>query len=285
MSDARKAALFFLLAFGIGWGALILAYVQGARSLSEAAAAGIINVFSPSLAALACTLLFEKGRRLEALGLRARPNWWWLGAALFAAGLSIVATVAANPAAPFALLGAEASAGQLSAVLGQPSGDARSYLWRAAALLPPALIGFALFFTFSEELSWRGYAYHRWRRFGFWRYSLGLGAIWGIWHWPIIYLFGLNYPDHRLLGLLVFPLYCAMYSVPMTLVRDRGRSVLAPGIFHGVWNCLAVVSPILFVASDSLWARIGMGGCVAAAIGALLIAVGRQRGRSRKAPG
>lgn len=281
MTEARKAALFLGLAFGVGWTALIAAYLQGARSLSEAAAAGTINVFSPTLAAVTCSLAFEKGRRIEALGLNFRPNRWWLWAALIAAGMSVAATLAANPAALVTPIDEEAIARRLASALGRPSGEAGGYLWLSAALLPPALIGFALFFTFSEELGWRGYAYDRWRRFGFWRYSLGLGAIWGIWHWPVIYLFGLNYPDHRVLGLAVFPLFCALYSVPMTLVRDRGRSTLAPGIFHGVWNCLALIAPLVFVAPESPWAdywsssAMGLGGCLAVAAGALLIAAFR----------
>lgn len=270
MSDLRKAAVFLLLTFCIGWSALIAAWIGGARSLSEAAGAGLLNVFSPALAALICTLVFDKGHRLHALGLVLRPNRWWLWAAGIGAGLGIFATIVSDPAALFAIDG---PARPLS-VLGASAGSAPLSFGKAAGLLPVALVGFALFFTLSEELGWRGYAYHLLRRFGFWRYSLGLGLVWGLWHWPINYLFGLNHPEHPLLDLLLFPIFCALLSVPMTLVRDRGKSVFAAGIFHGAWNCVSLMAA-LFVVSDGFWSNSGLSAIAAALGGALLVGVVR----------
>lgn len=269
MTNGRKAIVFLGLTFGISWSAVVSAWVGGGRELSDIPIVGNINVFSPSLAAVFCSMVFERGERLNALGLHFRPNRWWLWAALIAIALSALNVFFRAPTAPFTLLGLKHTAGVVAAALGQNYTDAGGYLLHASAMAPFALFAFAIFFTVSEELGWRGYLYHLWRPLGFWRYSLSVGVIWGIWHWPMIYLFGLNYPDHRAVGLIIFTLFSALLSVLMTLVRDRGRSVWAAGILHGVWNAVSLAAAITFVLPETLL----LSAVAAVAVGAALVAV------------
>src|SRR6185503_7595740 len=90
----------------------------------------------------------------------------------------------------------------------------------------------------AEELGWRGYLYHLWRPFGFWRTSFATGLIWGIWHLPLNFWFGANFPEHRLLGLVLFPISTMLYAPIMTFVRDRGQSVWPAVILHGAYNAM-----------------------------------------------
>jgi len=54
-------------------------------------------------------------------------------------------------------------------------------------------------FGFGEEAGWRGYLLHEWKHMQFWKASLFIGLIWGIWHAPLI-LLGYNYPQHSPTG-------------------------------------------------------------------------------------
>lgn len=258
--------------------------MQGHRELSGIPAPGLINVFSPAFAALVCSIAFEKGQRLKALGLSFRPNWWWVWAALIPVGLAGLTVLITTPFAPYEAVGVEDMARRLGGVLHQRYSDARRYVLQTAAVMGPlAVVAFAIFFTLSEELGWRGYLYHLWRRFGFWRYSLAVGVIWGVWHWPLIYLFGLDYPDHRELGLFIFPVFTALFSVLMTLARDRGGSVWAAGIMHGALNAMSLVTTITFLAPQFPWTWSGLSGVAAMAIGALLVALLQRRDSPERA--
>ena len=72
------------------------------------------------------------------------------------------------------------------------------------ALLQGLLAGATLnaLFGFGEEAGWRGYLLHQWKHMQFWKASLFIGLIWGIWHAPLI-LMGHNYPQHTQLGILM----------------------------------------------------------------------------------
>jgi hypothetical protein len=97
-------------------------------------------------------------------------------------------------------------------------------------------------------------------------------VIWGLWHAPAIWFFGLNYPDHRLIGVPLFVLYCVLLSFPFTLVRDRGGRSLAPAaILHGTLNAVGGLAALGLSQTDFPWSGVvGIGGFVVlAAIAAI----------------
>lgn len=277
MSVGKKATLFLMLIFAVSWTAVGLAWLQGFRTLGSAPAAFLVNVFAPAVAALVCSIAFEKGRRFEALGLRFSPNWWWLWALLIPFGIAALCLLISAPFSPYKFAIAEGVARTLAAARIEQHAIGAVHLPQAAGGIVLALLAFAVFFTLSEELGWRGYLYHLWRPLGFWRYSLAVGLIWAIWHWPINYLFGLNYADHPLLGLFPFTIACVLLSILFTLVRDRGGSVWAAGILHGAWNAVSLATPIAFVVPENRWTAYGLGGIVALAAAVLLVALGQGR--------
>ncbi len=277
MTVTKKAIIFLVLTFVVSWTALILASSQGHSDISGAPLSLFINAFGPGFAALVCSIAFEKGQRLKALGLCLRPNWWWLWALLIPFGLTALTVLVTALFSPHRLVGIEDMARQLAAERHQHYSDATVYLLQAAGVMGLTIVAFAILFTLSEELGWRGYLYHLWRRFGFWRFSLATGLIWGVWHWPMIYLFGLNYPDQRVLGLFIFPIYTTLLAALMTLVRDRGRSVWAAGIMHGTGNAVVLLTMITLDAPQFPWTAPGLSGFAATAIGALLIAQFQRR--------
>ena len=283
MSTTRKSIVFLALTFLFSWGAAIGLWAMGAaNSPGGQLGALTLMMFGPAFAALICTFVFEKDHRREALGVKWTPNWWWVGAwaaALAIGAVSVVASV---------LLGGRSftdPGAQTIAMVAAQGGDVAQmrtmpYLGLiliAASVVPGPLIN-ALILTFSEELGWRGYLHSLWRPAGFWRASLATGAIWGFWHAPAILLYGLNYPENREIGVAIFVVFCTMLAPLMTLIRDKGRSVIAPGIAHGTFNALGGVT-ILAVSNPVFpWSGIvGIGGFVALAIMLALIALFRAR--------
>lgn len=128
----------------------------------------------------------------------------------------------------------------------------------------------------GEELGWRGYLQMRLERFGMAQAALLTGAIWGVWHVPIVAQ-GHNYPGQPVLGSLLFIVFCTVWGVILGWLRNASGSVLAAGLAHASINGPAAVT-LLFVKSShvlvgSFLGVIGI--AVAAVFAAWLIFTGR----------
>ncbi|WP_433629642.1 CPBP family intramembrane glutamic endopeptidase [Halomicrococcus sp. NG-SE-24] len=89
--------------------------------------------------------------------------------------------------------------------------------------------------AFGEEAGWRGYLLWELAPLSFWRASLLIGAIWGLWHAPII-IEGYNYPSFPVVGVAAMTAATITFSFVYTYLVVRARSVLAAVFFHGVFN-------------------------------------------------
>jgi membrane protease YdiL (CAAX protease family) len=88
---------------------------------------------------------------------------------------------------------------------------------------------------FGEELGWRGFLQKELGYLGFWKSSIVIGLIWGLWHVPII-LQGHNYPEHPQAGVLMMILFTLLLSPIFSYVRLKAKSVIAAAIIHGSLN-------------------------------------------------
>jgi len=70
---------------------------------------------------------------------------------------------------------------------------------------------------------------------GFWKSSIIIGLVWGIWHAPII-LQGHNYPQHPQLGVFMMIVFTLLLSPIFSYVRLKANSVIAAAIIHGSIN-------------------------------------------------
>lgn len=273
MSIARKATIFLALAFVVSWAIVFGAWSMGWHNTQQTAVLSLAaSMFGPSIAAVICAVAFEKGRRRAALGAFFKPNWWWLWAwviaLVIAFGASLVTVLAGQARfvdiASNYLTQARAAAPNYAAEIDRAATiPGLSWILVAQAAILGALINTPILFV-SEEMGWRGYLHHLWRRFGFLRYTLATGAIWGLWHAPAIYLFGLNYPEQRLVGIPLFVLYCVLLSFPFTLVRDGGGKSLVPAaILHGTANAVGGVAILGLSSAAFPWSGVvGIGGFV-----------------------
>ncbi len=130
----------------------------------------------------------------------------------------------------------------------------------AAALMPimalnTVIIGpfLGLIIAFGEEYGWRGYLQNELTRLGRIRGVFLLGVIWGIWHWPIIWM-GYNFPGQPVLGSLAMVGFCIILAYFLAYSVFKSHGVWTAAYLHALNNqalsffFIAVVSPtnILF---------------------------------------
>lgn len=116
--------------------------------------------------------------------------------------------------------------------------------------------------AFGEEAGWRGLLLRELEGIGFWRSSLVIGLIWGLWHAPLI-LQGHNYPDHPWAGVFLMTVFTVLLSPLFSYVALRANSVIAAAIFHGSINAVAGL-PLLVTkgGSDLTRGMTGLAGLV-----------------------
>ncbi len=104
---------------------------------------------------------------------------------------------------------------------------------------------------FGEELGWRGLLQRELAFLGFWRSSVLIGFIWGLWHAPLI-LQGHNYPQHRVAGVLMMTVWCMLLAPIFSYIRVKARSVIAAAIVHGTLNATYGLSLVLVQGGSDL---------------------------------
>ena len=117
--------------------------------------------------------------------------------------------------------------------------------------------------SFGEELGWRGFLVQQLQGRRFVRVSLIIGAIWGIWHAPII-LLGHNYPEHPVAGVFMMTAWCILLSPLFLYVTLKSGSVIAASVMHGSLNgTVGIGIMMLEGGNDMLVGSTGLAGFVA----------------------
>lgn len=277
--------VFLAVAFGFSWlvalGIWRLELIDPQAPSPFAAAALFLFMWGPAVGALVCALMFDRGRRRLALGIRLPFNTWlaiaWLAPALIAgASLAITLAFSGRTYQPLevALEASLRTMGQDPAAIGMPLATLGLVQLTISVLLGPVI---NLPLMLSEELGWRGWLWDRWSALGFWPNALLTGFVWGLWHAPVIAL-GHNYPGMPVAGPLLMIGWCVLLSPIMHLVRERGGSVFHAALFHGTINALGPLSVLLIADPSMPWrGLVGVGGGVALAASALIVFLIRGR--------
>lgn len=130
-------------------------------------------------------------------------------------------------------------------------------------------------FAFGEESGWRGFLINEMKNLGFWKSSLIIGFIWGIWHSPIIAM-GHNYPQHPKIGIIMMTIFCMLYSPIFTYIRIKSKSVIGPSILHGSLNATAGIGIMFLKGGNDLTIGItGLSGFIVLFIINILILLDR----------
>lgn len=99
-------------------------------------------------------------------------------------------------------------------------------------------------FAFGEEIAWRDFLVKELKDCSFWKQSLIIGSLWGVWHAPLI-LMGHNYPDHPVLGVFLMVIFCISFTPIMLYIRKRSDSVIAAAVAHGTLNAFSGLTVIV----------------------------------------
>ncbi len=251
--EIRRLGVFLALAFGIAWltaGAIALTggladspRVFAGVSLALVLVAGPY-MFAPALANVGTRLLTGEGFERTLLGPRVRESRRsYLIAWLAPVGLVVVGAALYYLAFPDAFGGLAAvqdtldRAGDAAGVPLSVSPDAFIAIQVAQVLVVAPLVN--SLFTLGEEFGWRGYLLPKLLPLGTRRALLVHGAIWGVWHWPIIAMghnYGLDYPGAPWAGLLAMLLFTVAAGVVLGWLTLRSGSVWPAVLGHAMIN-------------------------------------------------
>lgn len=100
-----------------------------------------------------------------------------------------------------------------------------------------------MFVAIGEEAGWRGFLFPALQRFMSVRgAAAATGAIWGMWHAPIIamgYNYGSAYAGFPISGILMMIAACTAVGMLLAYVRMRSSSVWPCALGHGALNATA----------------------------------------------
>lgn len=269
----KRLKLFLGWTFGLSWTLALIFYLSGAQwgqGLSTVLV-GALYMAIPALCAIGIQKRFGQPLK-ESLRLSLRFNRWFLVAWLLPVAIILLATGLSIllPGVSFSP-GMEGWAARFP---DQPLPDLPIHLYWLT-LIQGLVAGVTInaVFALGEEVGWRGLLLTELSHVGFWRASLIIGTVWGIWHGPLI-LQGHNYPNYPVLGIFMMILFCILMTPPLILVTQKAQSVVAAAIFHGTINALGAL-PLLVIAGGNelgvgLTGLAGMGGLALINLGIVL---------------
>ena len=96
--------------------------------------------------------------------------------------------------------------------------------------------------TFGEEFGWRGYLLPKLMPLGGRKAMLLIGFIWGVWHWPVIFMgyeYGFKYPGYPWVGPLLFIWITFGFGTFLGWLTLRSKSIWPAVIGHAAINGIA----------------------------------------------
>jgi uncharacterized protein len=239
-TSGRRIAAFYVVAFVVTH-LVTTAYRLRGGSWSSLDTFVVANgiMLIPGLTAIAFVRWVFREPIRETLGLRGRPNRWWLTAWLLPP-LLMLATLGVSLLVPGTSF--DPTMTGLGDRLGFSAADGERLRGQLGFLGLPPLAGFVaqglvvgptlgLPGGLGEEIAWRGLLYRELISSGFWRCTLVTGLLWALWHVPLT-LQGYGYPHHPLLGTAIAIAFVVLFAPLLTFIRLRAGSVFAPAIFH-----------------------------------------------------
>jgi len=267
----KKILTFIFLTFFWSWLSIFLFLALGFKwNTPYAYVEGVVFMFGPLVSAIITQKLIYKEKLKKPLRIYLKPNRWFL-IALIIPLIIAFATFGVSLLFPgveytpgmegiFEKYSQILSSDQIAEMKNQLANFPVNYLW--------IIIIQSLFFgatvnalaAFGEELGWRGFLQRELEHIGFWKSSLLIGFIWGVWHAPII-LQGHNYPEHPIAGVFIMILWTMLLAPVFSYVTVKANSVIAASIIHGSLNATVGIA-IIFIrgGSDLLVGVTGLAG-------------------------
>ena len=256
----RGIVVFYVLACALAWVAVLPLWLSG-HGLHTPGATGfmVVMMFAPGVSAFLVTRLLQKQRLRDAvrgLGLwpirPIRRTAWFSVVGIFGAMLVVVVGVflaAELRLIRLDLVGFSGFEKTLPAGSRSPISVPVQALVVVQIFILPLAAVFNALVTIGEEVGWRGWLLPALRPLGDWPALLISGALWGLWHTPVI-LLGYNFDQPNLFGLVLMTVGCTLFGVLIGWLRLRSGSVWPAALAHGGFNAAAGFS-LLVAAADS----------------------------------
>lgn len=120
--------------------------------------------------------------------------------------------------------------------------------------------------AFGEEYGWRNYLVGALREVKFWKATLFIGVVWGLWHFPLI-LMGHNYPNEPQWGVLLMVVMCILLGIIELYFVLKTKSMIVAAIMHGTVNAVSgMVIYFTLGGNDFLNGMPGLSGFIAMAV-------------------
>ncbi len=260
--------VFLAVAFGLAWpiqvGLAVLARGAGLTGNPRLVVpAALLLMWPPAIGAYVA-------RRVEGSGFRDAglrwPAWPYLVLAWFGPALLTLASMALS----LALYPLDMELPTLRSMLAQTGRQVPvpPEVLLVGQVIAGLTVGVLInsVFAFGEEFGWRGYLLPRlMARLGPWPGIILQGAVWGLWHGPLIILVSYNYPGHPppyLAGVLLFTVFCILLGAIFAWLWLASDSVIPPTVAHAAFNAIAGLPLLLLKAVDPavagpLWSPVG----------------------------
>lgn len=245
--DRKRILIFVAITFGSSMAVGIVIYLNGGLFSSypwtlNPLADGLLFLLmlTPAFANVLTRLITHEGGTNSFLRPNFRRGWPFYLAAMLLPALAIL-----GGGAIYYLLFPgrfDPSMTYAREVMGKITAGETRNLW--SIILPHfaraiAMSLLSIHWMFGEEFGWRGYLQQKLKPLGARKAVLLVGVIWGVWHWPSIflgaqYLFG--YWGEPVTGPLLFVWCILPSSVIYGWVTMRSGSVWPAAIAHGVNN-------------------------------------------------
>jgi len=270
--NIKKSLLFIALTFFFNYSFIFAYFALGGKwVMPYAAIVGAIYMFVPMTVAIFVQKLIFKEPLKEPLDISWRINRWWLvawflplviafatlGVSLLLPGVGYSPDMAGIAERFKSMLPPE----QFEKIQKQMVDFPIHPFWLGLVQGLIAGISVNALAGFGEELGWRGLLQRKLGSIGFWKSSILIGAIWGIWHAPLI-LKGHNYPQHPLLGVFMMTVWCMLLAPIFSFVRLKAKSVIAAAVIHGSLNATAGLAIVVVRGSDLLVGVCGLAGFI-----------------------
>ncbi|MDD3656081.1 MAG: type II CAAX endopeptidase family protein [Atribacterota bacterium] len=273
----KKAIIFIGLTLSLSYLLVFIYFSLGGKWIMPGSLIiATTYMFIPMLAAIIVQKVMYKESIKEPLGISFKLNRWFFIAwllpiiiAFMALGISLfLPTVEYSPelAGFYENLESTLSPEQIEKMKAQAAAFPVHPLWIAVLQALIAGITINAVAGFGEELGWRGLLQKELAHLGFWKSSICIGLIWGLWHAPLI-LQGHNYPSHPQIGVIMMVIFILLLSPILSYIRLKAKSVIAAAILHGSLNATFGIPLMVIKGGNDLTVGItGLAGFVALAL-------------------
>lgn len=109
-----------------------------------------------------------------------------------------------------------------------------------------------IIFGFGEEFGWRGFLQSELFKSGRIRGVFILGLIWGVWHYPVIWM-GHNYPGQPVWGSAVMTAYTVLLGIVLSYVMLKTRAIWLVAFLHAINNqTLAFLNSFIYQVKEPI---------------------------------